>query len=681
MTNILFITGDEKEKGFLSRILGSGFFILTSDNEEEVESLATLADLIIVDFSSLEGRALSAVRRIKELDASAIILGVGKRIGKEIIQAAQERGLSEYVDMEKDISFLGKLARQKMKERVLVFGTKEGRLSQENSRSVLSMGEKGNSSPEEYRVLEEMAHFLVHGYNLKELVQFVLSFLHKMFRISRLCFVLKDRLKETYRVEACLGMSENIKKYVELSPERGLVKFLSKKGITVNRGDILRTDFETAYEVKQEMKAIRSDTVVPVSPRGELIGILGLGPKITGGEMSKREIEQIFLLGNQLGLAIQNLLFYKEMGCQKEYMEDVLEGAASGVISIGAGQRIVTYNSRAREILNLDGYLNLTGKDIRELPSPLGDILFETFTQGTSYKRKEVYVSALKRWLGVSTSQVKDSNGEVSGSMMVFTDITPVKRLQEEKEKTQKRDFLGQVAVRLSHELRNSLVPIKSLIELLPTRYSEREFQEKLFYAVTKEMGRMENLVERLVFFSQPLYLEKRAESLPTLISETVEKVKKQLSAEKEIKVSLGCKEENLQVYVDKKIMIEAFGHIISNSVEAMVGGVVEIDINCGDTDKLPKALLVATEEKSAPEEAGEYVKIEIRDEGRGLPEEATEDNIFDPFFTTKNRGIGLGLTISQSVIKEHGGSIVPLNETGKGMTMTVYLPRYRVPR
>ena len=52
MTNILFITGDEKGKGFLSRILGSGFFILTSDNEEEIESLVMLADLIIVDFSS-----------------------------------------------------------------------------------------------------------------------------------------------------------------------------------------------------------------------------------------------------------------------------------------------------------------------------------------------------------------------------------------------------------------------------------------------------------------------------------------------------------------------------------------------------------------------------------------------------------------------------------------------------
>jgi len=348
---------------------------------------------------------------------------------------------------------------------------------------------------------------------------------------------------------------------------------------------------------------------------------------------------------------------------------------------MGTEQRIVTCNYRARRILNLESYVNVIGKDIRKIASPLGDILFETFTQGTSYERKEVYVPALKRWLGVSTSQVKDADGQVSGSMMVFTDITAIKRLQEEREKTQKRDFLGQVAVRLSHELRNSLVPIKSLVELLPTRYSDREFQERLFFAVTKEMRRMENLVERLVFFSQPLYLDRRAESLPDLISETLEKVKRQLPSEKKIELNLDFREENLQVYIDRKAMVKALEYIVTNSVEAMVEGEVEIGITCGTMDKPPKNLLVTTEGEPDSKELKEYVKIEIRDKGPGLPETATDDNIFDPFFTTKNRGIGLGLTISQSIVKEHGGGIVPLSEAGKGTTMIVYLPRYRAPR
>jgi len=264
---------------------------------------------------------------------------------------------------------------------------------------------------------------------------------------------------------------------------------------------------------------------------------------------------------------------------------------------------------------------------------------------------------------------------------MIFTDLTPIKYLQEEKEKAQKRDFLAQVAIRLSHELRNSLVPIKSLAELLPSKYLNEEFQKRLYSVVTREIERIDNLIERLVFFSQPLHLNKVAESLPSLITETLEKVKKKTSRNREIQLNISCKEENLQVYLDKKAIIEAFTYVINNSIEAVPEEAGKIDISCEATDKLPENLSVRTRKKIVSPEPAEYVKIKIKDNGPGLPgENVDKNNIFDPFFTTKNRGIGLGLTISQGIIEEHGGSIVPLSEQGKGTTMVVYLPRYRPP-
>ncbi|UCG94885.1 MAG: hypothetical protein JSW13_04425, partial [Candidatus Aerophobus sp.] len=122
----------------------------------------------------------------------------------------------------------------------------------------------------------------------------------------------------------------------------------------------------------------------------------------------------------------------------------------------------------------------------------------------------------------------------------------------------------------------------------------------------------------------------------------------------------MSCKQESLQVYVDKKAIIEAFGHIVSNSIEAVAEGAVKIDISCEATDKLPETLSVRTRKKIVSQEPAEYVKIEIKDNGPGLPGKDVDNNIFDPFFTTKNRGAGLGLTISQSIIEEHGGSMVP---------------------
>ncbi len=681
MGNLLLISYKEQKKDFISRLLGPEYFILVCDSAEKVDSLVPLVELVIVDFSSLEWESLNVISRVKECDDSMVILGIGKRVKKEIVQAARQTGLTQYIDSDKDITSLLPVIREQMEKKVLTSRMEDEKLVRELSPSLLSPEKERTFSPQEWEFLEEISRFLDHGYNINELMQFFLDLISTKFGIARLCFILKDRIRKTYVIRACLGMTEEIKEYVQLHPQRGLVKFLIREGTAVTRENVLQGDFRSAYEIKQEMKLIQSNVVVPLSPQGELIGIVGLGAKITGEEMSAREIKQVFLLCNHIGLAIQNLLFYQEMCCQKEYIENILKDATSCVISIDKEQKITTCNHRAQKVLNLDGYTSLAGKDIRTLPSPLGNLLFSTLSQGIVYKRKEVYVPAIKRLLGISTSQVKDSEGKVSGSMMIFTDLSPVKHLEKEKEKAHKRDLLAQVAVRLSDELRNSLVPIRSLAELLPSKYADEKFRESLFSVVTEEIERIDNFIERLTFFSQPLRLDKTAESLPDLVTETLGKIKKKKSRNKLIQLSTACKEANLQIYVDKARMIEALSHIISNSIETLTRQTPRIDINCASADGLPEDFSLRIPEKMDSGKPSQYVKVEIKDNGPGLPEENMDNSkIFDPFFSTKNRGIGLGLTIARNIIEEHGGGIVPLSEPQKGITMVVYLPRYRLP-
>ncbi len=679
MTNILLITYEEKKKKFLNHLLGSEYFILMCDKEQKIDSLVPLVDLAIVDFSSLGWKSLDIVSAVRQCNSSVMIMGLGREVNKEIVQAAREKGLVEYIDVDKDITFLPAMIREKMEKKMLISRIKGEELSKEASRSFLSDKEEITFSLEEGKFLEEMSRFLIHGYNLNELLQFFLGLLSKMMGITRLCILLKDKIKNTYKIRACLGLTEEIKEHTQLHPKRGLAGFLAKEGTVITREIFPYTDIRTTYEIKQDMKLIRSNVAVPLSPQGKLIGILGLGPKITGDKMSSREIKQVFLFCNQVGLAIQNLLFYEEMRCQKKYIEDVLENATSGVISINVEQKITTCNPRAQKILNLDKSPDLRGKDIRKLPSPLGDLLFETLTQGTSHERKEIYIPAIKHWLGISTSQMKNIKDEVMGGMMIFTDLTPIKYLEEERKKTQKRNFLAQVAICLSQELRNSLVPIKSLAELLPSMYLDEEFQKKLFSVVTQEINRIDNLIERLVFFSQPLHLDKVAESLPNLITETLEKIKNKTSSNRKIQLNTTCEKEDLLVYVDKKAIIKALEHVLNNSIEAVRETIIKIDVRCQTTDKLPEFTSPKMQKKIASLKPAEYIKIEIKDNGPGLSGENV-DNIFDPFFTTKNRGIGLGLTISQGIIEEHGGSIVPISERGKGTSIIIYLPRYRPP-
>jgi len=405
MASLLFFSHKEKEKDFLSHLLGPEYFVIACDSEQKIDSLVPLVDLVIVDFSSLEWESLNVITRVKEYDDSIIIFGVGRCVKKEIIQAVQETGLTQYIDLDKDIASLHSVVKEQMEKKMLMSRMEDKKLARGLSPSLLSPEKERTFSPQEWKFLEEMSRFLTHGYNINELMQFFLGLISRMFGIARLCFILRDRTRKKYIIRACLGMTEEAKECVQLSPQRGLVKFLTRKGTVVTRDSVLRADFGSAYEIKQEMKLIQSNVVVPLSPQGELIGILGLGAKITGEEMSAREIKHVFLLCNQVGLAMQNLLFYEEMCYQKKYIESILKDAASCVISIDNRQKITTCNPRAQKVLNLDEYANLAGKDIRALPSPLGDLLFATLSRGIIYERKEVYVPALKRLLGISTTR------------------------------------------------------------------------------------------------------------------------------------------------------------------------------------------------------------------------------------------------------------------------------------
>ena len=326
MASILFITREEKRKDFLAQVLGSRYFIITGNgNKERIESLIPLVELVIIDFSSLSWEGLDMISRIKRYSDSATIIGIGREVKEEIVKAARKRGLYEYVDVDRNLTLLPRLVREKIERDMFLSRFEEEKKLFKGQPALSPKSERKIVTSAEREFLEQMSSFLICGYNLDELTNFFLNLIARKFGITRLCLLLKDRVNNIYRIKACLGLADHIKKYVQLHPERGLARWLTREGTVVTRESILNIDLKTAYEIKQEMKLIQSNVVIPLSPQGELIGILGLGPRITGEEMPSEEIKQIFLFSNQAGIAIQNLLYYEEMSYQKNYIENILK--------------------------------------------------------------------------------------------------------------------------------------------------------------------------------------------------------------------------------------------------------------------------------------------------------------------------------------------------------------------
>jgi len=197
MANILFISYEERRKRFLNSILGSEYFIIMGgvNYKNKIDNLIPLVDLVIIDFSSLRWEALDVVHRLK--DYPVPVLGMGKEVNKEIIQAARERGLAEYIDVEKGLGFISKFIRERTEKEMLISKVKEEKKAvKEYSPSFLFKEKGGIFYSEQWQFLEEISHFLIHGYNLRELMQFFLDLLAKMFGVTRICFLLKDRIKK-----------------------------------------------------------------------------------------------------------------------------------------------------------------------------------------------------------------------------------------------------------------------------------------------------------------------------------------------------------------------------------------------------------------------------------------------------------------------------------------------------
>jgi nitrogen fixation/metabolism regulation signal transduction histidine kinase len=129
------------------------------------------------------------------------------------------------------------------------------------------------------------------------------------------------------------------------------------------------------------MAVLQATIAMPLMSHGELVAVLTLGQRVTGGAYSRRETEIIYNLASHLATAIRDIRVHHLLEYQKQFTERILAHMSNGVITIGPDERVVIMNRRAEEILGMAAR-DALNRDLRVLPSPLGDLLFETLTRG-----------------------------------------------------------------------------------------------------------------------------------------------------------------------------------------------------------------------------------------------------------------------------------------------------------
>jgi len=230
--------------------------------------------------------------------------------------------------------------------------------------------------------------------------------------------------------------------------------------------------------------------------------------------------------------------------------------------------------------------------------------------------------------------------------------------------RTEKFAFLGNLAARLAHEIKNPMTAIGTFLQMLPQKYDDEEFRQEFREIAMEETMRVNNLITELLDLVKQRETHFEFNDIHDLIDKMILLISPQSNAEK-IEVVRRFDPDIGQVWLDYEKMKEVILNLLSNALESTPKG-GEIEIVTRICKKNEKA---------------KNICIEIRDNGEGIPESMIE-NIFDPYFTTKHKsnihnGTGLGLFIAHKNMRDHGGSIEVNSKVNVGTTFLLTLHVY----
>jgi len=289
---------------------------------------------------------------------------------------------------------------------------------------------------------------------------------------------------------------------------------------------------------------------------------------------------------------------------------------------------------------------------------------------GRAEDLEERYVlDGQQRWVRTVKTPVRDDNGNVTGTLGIFWDVTESKNLEEQLRQAQKMEGIGRLAGGVAHDFNNLLTVIGGNAELAASTPQLPQAAHRRLSEITQATERAANLTRQLLAFSRRQALEPRVVSLNDVLS-NMDKMLRCLIREN-IELTTRPAKDLWAVSVDVGQMEQVIANLAINARDAMPnGGRLVLETANADLDEE----YARSRSDVTP---GHYVMLAVSDTGVGMTNEVKE-RIFEPFFTTKemDKGTGLGLPTCYGIIKQHGGNIWVYSEPGKGTTFKIYLPR-----
>ena len=356
----------------------------------------------------------------------------------------------------------------------------------------------------------------------------------------------------------------------------------------------------------------------------------------------------------------------------EHYQEDILGSITSGVMSCRPDGTITIFNKTAQQIF---GYreAEVLGRPCAAAfgpEAPLTRVVRDGLERGRTHSRLEFTVKrrdGATRWIGLSSSVLRDKEGQELGLTVLLTDLTEIMLLRRQVLLKESLATLGEMSAGIAHEFRNSLGAIRGFVRLLQRTLGEDGVGAGHVRDILAEIGQLEGVLKDFLSYARPVELQLAEASLGGLLEEAVASCREEIERAG-ITLSRHLPAEPAQVVLDPTLIKQALVNLIRNACEAMPnGGTLTVG---GD--------LVAAEAAGGAgadlEDRGQWVELLVADTGTGIPA-ADLERVFTPFYTTKDTGTGLGLAQVQKTVVAHGGRVEVESTEAVGSLFRVLLP------
>ena len=276
----------------------------------------------------------------------------------------------------------------------------------------------------------------------------------------------------------------------------------------------------------------------------------------------------------------------------------------------------------------------------------------------------KIHNQKLKKWFRLHDQAIPWIDGRIVRMEMAL-DITEQKRLQEEIQRSRTLESIGTLAGGIAHDFNNLLFAVVGNISLAQDDLKPESEASESLRAAEDACFKAKELTARLITFSKGGDPIKKMMSIDDVIKEAITSAVNG----SDINLEIFMPDTAGQVNIDENQIKQVVRHIVINAKAAMADN-GPLKVSCENIEISKKDSLALN--------PGNYIKISFKDQGCGISKEDL-GKIFDPYFSTKDmgavKGQGLGLTVSYSIIKRHGGVITVESELKKGSIVSVYLP------